>query len=37
LQHGAVFVRRVFIAVVLALIAKTGWDALNFPVPIPPA
>lgn len=37
LQHGAVFVRRVFIAVVLALITKTGWDALNFPVPIPPA
>ena len=29
LQHGAVFVRRVFIAVVLALIAKTGWDAFT--------
>jgi uncharacterized membrane protein YfcA len=28
LRHGAGFVRWVFIAVVSALIAKTGWDAL---------
>ena len=27
LRHGAGFVRRVFIAVVAALIVKTGWDA----------
>jgi uncharacterized membrane protein YfcA len=29
LQHGAGFVRGVFIVVVAALIAKTGWDALR--------
>jgi uncharacterized membrane protein YfcA len=29
LKHGAGFVRWVFIAVVTALIAKTGWDALR--------
>ena len=27
LRHGAGFVRVAFIAVVAALIAKTGWDA----------
>jgi uncharacterized membrane protein YfcA len=26
MKHGSVFVRRVFIAVVLALIARTAWD-----------
>jgi len=30
LKHGAGFVRGVFIVVVAALIAKTGWDALRF-------
>jgi len=28
LKHGAGFVRVVFMGVVAALIAKTGWDAL---------
>lgn len=32
LKHGTIFVRWVFIAVVLALIAKTGWDAFNSPI-----
>jgi hypothetical protein len=27
LKHGAGFVRWVFVLVVTALIAKTGWDA----------
>jgi uncharacterized membrane protein YfcA len=29
LKHGAGFVRHVFVAVVLALVCKTGWDALH--------
>ncbi|MDZ7857260.1 TSUP family transporter [Sphaerotilus sp.] len=31
LRHGAGFVRGVFIVVVGALIARTGWDALHLP------
>ncbi|WP_119155517.1 TSUP family transporter [Caldimonas tepidiphila] len=31
LRHGAGFVRGMFIAVVSALILKTGWDALRLP------
>ena len=30
LRHGAGFVRVVFIVVVVALVAKTGWDAFKF-------
>ena len=29
LRHGAGFVRVMFVVVVLALIGKTGWDALH--------
>jgi uncharacterized membrane protein YfcA len=31
LKHGSAFVRRIFIAVVLALIARTAWDAYFAP------
>lgn len=31
LQHGSGFIRRVFIGVVVCLIARTGWDAYFAP------
>ena len=35
LRYGSGFVRRAFIAVVCALILKTGYDALHQPAPAP--